>query len=169
MILNRNFQMNKALFLDRDGVINEEIHYLHKVEDFVFIEGIFEICNFYIQHGFIIIVITNQAGISKGYYGEEDFAFLTNWMVEEFQMRGIEIKKVFYCPHHPDYTGDCDCRKPKPGMILLARDEFNLNLKNSILIGDKLSDLEAGINSGIEHVYHIEEILGKLKNLPLPE
>jgi len=161
--------MTKALFLDRDGVINEEINYLHRVDDFTFIEEIFDICHFYKEHGFIIIVITNQAGIAKGYYTEEDFELLTDWMIQEFLKRGITIDKVYHCPHHPDFTGKCDCRKPNPGMILAAREEFDIDLSHSILIGDKLSDIEAGINSGINSVYYMESLRERIKNLPLPE
>lgn len=161
--------MKKALFLDRDGVINKEINYLHKVNDFVFIDEIFEICHFYLKHGFIIIVITNQAGIAKGYYKEEDFELLTNWMIKEFLKKGIHIEKVYHCPHHPDYTGDCDCRKPKPGMIIRASKEFDIDLSQSVLIGDKLSDIESGLNSGIKYVYYMEDIRRKINNLPVPE
>lgn len=160
--------MNKALFLDRDGVINEEINYLHKIEDLIFIEEIFSICEFYRDKGFLIFIITNQAGIAKGHFTEADFQLLTEWMLNEFQKRNIEITKVYHCPHHPDFTGECNCRKPNPGMILQAKKEFDLDLEKSVLIGDKLSDIEAGINSGIQFTYHIEEILESLNNLPLP-
>jgi len=161
--------MKKALFLDRDGVINKEINHLYKIDDFVFIDEIFDICNFYINHGFIIIVITNQAGIAKGYYNEDDFEILTDWMLKQFSKRGIIIEKVYHCPHHPDYTGECDCRKPKPGMIFKARENFNIDLEQSILIGDKLSDIEAGQNSGIKCLCYMESLRGRINNLPLPE
>jgi D-glycero-D-manno-heptose 1,7-bisphosphate phosphatase len=160
--------MRKALFLDRDGVINEEIHHLFKVDDFVFIAEIVEICHFYINHGFIIIVITNQAGIAKGLYSEADFASLTKWMIDEFSKRGITIEKVYHCPHHPEYTGECDCRKPKPGMIFQAQKEFDIDLSQSLLIGDKRSDIEAGLNSGIKYVYYLDDIRERINNLPLP-
>jgi D-glycero-D-manno-heptose 1,7-bisphosphate phosphatase len=160
--------MKKAIFLDRDGVINKEINYLYKVDDFEFIEEIFEICHFYINHGFIIIVITNQAGIAKGLYTEEDFEYLTNWMIDEFSQKKIMIEKVYHCPHHPEYTGECDCRKPKPGMIFRACQEFDIDLTQSILIGDKRSDIDAGLNSGIKYVYYIDDIRKRINNLPLP-
>jgi D-glycero-D-manno-heptose 1,7-bisphosphate phosphatase len=161
--------MNKGLFLDRDGVINQEINYLHRIKDVIFIEGIFEICRFYQKNGFQLFIITNQAGIAKGYYSEEDFQNLTDWMNEEFKKEGIQITKVYHCPHHPDITGDCSCRKPHPGMILEAQQEFHLDLSKSILIGDKLSDIEAGQNAGIRCNFYIEELLKKINNLPLPE
>lgn len=142
--------MNKALFLDRDGVINIEKNYVYRIEDFEFIEGIFKLCHRYIDEGFLIFVITNQAGIAKGYYSVDDFLKLTDWMIAEFQKQGIEIKKVYYCPHHPDLNAQCECRKPNPGMILQAANEFDLNLSQCVLIGDKESDLQAGLNAGLK-------------------
>lgn len=143
----------KALFLDRDGVINKEKHYLFKINDFEFIDGIFELCKFYQNSGFIIIVITNQSGIARGYYSEEDFALLTKWMIDEFKKRGVDIAKVYYCPHHPDFTGKCSCRKPDIGLILEAKEEFGLNLEECILIGDKISDINAAKTAGIKNSY----------------
>ena len=158
--------MRKALFLDRDGVINKEINYLWRVEDFVFIEGIFEICEFYQKQGFVLIVITNQAGIAKGFYSEDDYAKLTEWMIAELHNKGVTISKVYHCPHFPEITGECLCRKPNPGMIFAAEKEFGLDLQNSILIGDKQSDFDAATNSGIVNFYHIDDLLKRMDNLP---
>ncbi len=141
--------VKKALFLDRDGVINKEKNYLYKIEDFEFIDGVFESCKFFQDRGYEIIIITNQAGIARGYYTEEDFHRLNNWMLDEFKKRGINISKVYFCPHHPDFTGECECRKPNPGMILQAQKEFGLDLSSSILVGDKESDIKAGKNAGV--------------------
>lgn len=146
--------MNKALFLDRDGVINKDINYLCKVEDFEFIDGIFELCHYFVENGFMIIVVTNQAGIARGFYTEDDFHNLTDWMVDEFKKRRVELKKIYYCPFHATegigkYKRDSYDRKPNPGMLLKAQEEFNLNLEHSILVGDKESDIEAGINAGV--------------------
>jgi len=141
--------MNKALFLDRDGVINIDKVHLSRIEDFEFSPGIFDLCRKYSDNGFKIFVITNQAGIAKGLYSTEDFLRLTEWMTGEFKKNGITISKVYFCPHHPDITGSCDCRKPKPGMILKAKEEFDLDLSESVLIGDMESDLQAGRNAGI--------------------
>ena len=139
----------KALFLDRDGVINVNKGHVYLKEDFQFSEGIFELCRKYTEAGYLILVITNQAGIAKGYYTEYDFNVLTDWMIKQFSDNGIIISKVYYCPHHPDFTGFCLCRKPNPGMILDAVKEFNLNILECVLIGDKESDLEAGRKAGI--------------------
>jgi D-glycero-D-manno-heptose 1,7-bisphosphate phosphatase len=149
--------MIRALFLDRDGVINKEINYLYKIEDFKFIDGIFELCKYYQNLGYIIVVVTNQSGISRGYYNESNFNILTSWMIKEFKKSGVEIKKVYFCPHHPDISGECSCRKPKPGMILEAQKEFDIDLKNSIIIGDKERDIEAGLNAGLKETYLFDE------------
>ena len=149
--------MNKALFLDRDGVVNVEKDYLCDIEDFEFIEGIFNLCMYYQNLGYIIIVVTNQSGIARGYYSEHKLSVLTSWMEKEFEKYAIEIKKVYFCPHHPEISGDCECRKPKPGMLLNAAREFDIDLKNSIIIGDKERDIEAGINAGLTETYLFDE------------
>lgn len=159
---------NKALFLDRDGVINKEINYLFKIVDFKFNRGIFKICKEYISKGFIIIIITNQAGIARGLYNVKDFHKLTDWMISEFKKRNIKIHRVYFCPHHPDFTGNCDCRKPKPGLINNAVKDFNIDIEESVLIGDKHTDIQAGINAGIKNNYLIQKNnLRDLKNLIL--
>ncbi len=145
---------SKALFLDRDGVINIDKNFVYKIEDFEFIDGIFEICKFFQDRGFKIFVITNQSGIGRGYYSEEEFLKLTNWMIEQFKNESVIIDKVYYCPHHPtkargEYKIKCECRKPGAGMILTAKEEFNLNLEKSILIGDKERDILSGESAGI--------------------
>jgi D-glycero-D-manno-heptose 1,7-bisphosphate phosphatase len=141
--------MNKALFIDRDGVINVDKVHVYRKEDFKFNDGIFDLCRKYSDKGYIILVITNQAGIAKGIYTEGDFMKLTLWMTEQFRNRGIIISKVYHCPHHPDINGPCQCRKPAPGMILQGVKEFNLDISECVLIGDKDSDLEAGRRAGI--------------------
>lgn len=149
--------MQKALFLDRDGVINVEKDYLFKIEDFEFIDGIFELCKYYLSEGYLIFVVTNQSGIARGYYSENDFNILTKWMNEEFLKHDIKIQKVYFCPHHPDITGICKCRKPKPKMLLDAKKEFDIDMKYSIIIGDKQRDIDAGINAGLTQTYLFDE------------
>jgi D-glycero-D-manno-heptose 1,7-bisphosphate phosphatase len=141
--------MIKALFIDRDGVINIDKVHVFLRKDFEFTPGIFDLCRSYLGKGFLLIVITNQAGIAKGIYSEDDFQKLTDWMIGEFKNFGITISKVYHCPHHPDITGPCECRKPKPGMILEAKNEFDLDLSQSVLIGDKETDIQAGRSAGI--------------------
>lgn len=141
--------MNKALFLDRDGVINIEKEYLYKIEEFEFIDGVFSRCQHFQENGYLLIVITNQAGIARGKYTEKDFSLLNQWMLQQFNYAGILISKVYHCPHHPEFTGACECRKPKPGMLYQAQKEFNLDLSQCVLVGDKEGDIQAGINAGI--------------------
>ena len=146
----------KALFLDRDGVINVDYDYVHKVEKFEFIDGIFELCRYYQNLGFMIFVITNQSGISRGYYSEADFELLSLWMVEEFVKHDVDIKKVYHCPHHPQTTGECSCRKPAAGMLLDAKYEFDIDLENSVLVGDNERDIEAGLKAGLHETYLLD-------------
>jgi len=137
----------KAIFLDRDGVINIDNGYTHTVSDFHFCEEIFTVCQHFQREGFLIIVVTNQSGIARGLYTADDFHTLTEWMVEEFRKRSITISKVYFCPHHPDFgpfdSRRCNCRKPKPGMLNAALIDFQLDPSKCILIGDKESDIEA--------------------------
>jgi D-glycero-D-manno-heptose 1,7-bisphosphate phosphatase len=169
--------MRKALFLDRDGVINVEKNYLHNIENFEFIDGVFDTCRYFQKKGYLIIIVTNQAGIAKGIYNEEDYRVLTHWMLGRFLEEGVEVSAVYHCPHHPDFTGWCDCRKPAPGMFEQAKDEFNIDMASSISVGDKESDIEAGISAGVGKNYLITtghkiennrfnvEVLNNLKEL----
>lgn len=146
--------MDRALFLDRDGVINHDHAYVHKIEDFEFVDGIFDLCRHALSVGYRIVVVTNQAGIGRGLYTEEQFETLTSWMIGQFADRGIAITDVLYCPHHPEhglgrYRRTCDCRKPQPGMLLEAERRHNLDLAASMLVGDKLSDIEAARRAGL--------------------
>lgn len=142
-----------ALFLDRDGVVNIEKNYLHKKEDFEFIEGIFDLCRYYQDRGYLIVIVTNQSGIARGYYSEMEFADLTFWMVEAFAKEGIEIAQVYHCPHHPDISGECECRKPHPGMLLKAAKELHIDLENSVMVGDSERDIEAAQSAGLKESY----------------
>jgi D-glycero-D-manno-heptose 1,7-bisphosphate phosphatase len=149
--------MKKALFLDRDGVINIEKEYLYKIEDFEFIDGIFDLCRYYQNLGYLIFVVTNQSGIARGYYTQDDFERLTLWMVDRFNKECVNIQKVYHCPHHPAISGECECRKPNPGMLFYAKKEFDINLNDSIIIGDKERDIEAGLNAGLSTCYLFDE------------
>ena len=125
--------MKKALFLDRDGIVNVDTKYLHKVEDVVFVDGIFELCKKAQIKGYIIVIVTNQAGVAKGYFSEDDVKVLHDWMIERFAEKGICISAVYYCPYHKDgiveqYKKDSDCRKPKPGMFLQAAKEHDIDI-----------------------------------------
>ena len=143
-----------ALFLDRDGVINRDHGYVHRREDFEPLPGIFDLARAATRAALPVVVVTNQAGIARGYYDEEALATLTRWMCERFEAEGAPISRVYYCPHHPDghldaYRLACDCRKPAPGMILAAARELRLDLARSVLVGDKASDMLAGARAGV--------------------
>ncbi|MCA3950713.1 D-glycero-alpha-D-manno-heptose-1,7-bisphosphate 7-phosphatase [Vibrio vulnificus] len=148
----------KVAFLDRDGVINEEVNYLHEIEKFKytyrFKEGVKRLKSL----GYEIVIVTNQAGIAKGIFSQENYSELTSWYIKDLERDNIDILDVYYCPHHPngilpELSYDCICRKPKPGMLLMAEKEHNIDLKESILIGDKISDAKAGVNANLKHVF----------------
>lgn len=155
------FMANKALFLDRDGVINLDSAYVYQPQEFIFIEGIFELCHYFANQDYSLFIITNQAGIGRGFYTEQDFEKLMLWVSAEFSKRGLVIKKSYYCPHHPTagiglYKTSCHCRKPKAGMLLKAAQQFNLDLSQSVLVGDKNSDIKAGEKAGVKKNYLIK-------------
>ena len=144
----------KALFLDRDGVINEDREYVYRPQDIVFRNGIFDLCRFFQERDYLLFVITNQSGIARGYFTEDQFYHLTDWMLRQFRDKEINIQKVYHCPYHPDYNLEeygqyAEDRKPRPGMVLKAQQEFGLDLQGSILIGDKGEDIECGRNAGV--------------------
>ena len=146
--------MNKAVFLDRDGVINKDNDYVHTVDEFEYIEGVFEACLALKQMGYLLIVVTNQSGIARGFYSEDDFHHLTEWMDWNFADKGVELDGIYYCPHHPEkglgeYKQDCDCRKPKPGMLTSAAEFLNIDMAQSIMVGDKADDMRAAIAAGL--------------------
>ena len=155
---------NKALFLDRDGTINIEKGYVFRIKDFEFRPGIFDLIRKYQQQNYLIIIVTNQSGIARGFYTEKEFRTLSEWMTKTFQSEKINITKIYHCPHHPDFTGKCTCRKPAPGMILQAIREFNINPGSSVLIGDKKSDISAGKNAGIGRNLLIRDIFEKINS-----
>ena len=142
-----------ALFLDRDGVINVDHGYTHRVADFEFVPGIFELVRLARGLGMRVVVVTNQAGIGRGRYTEADFATLTQWMCERFADAGAAIDRVYHCPTHPEgigaYRVESFMRKPHPGMLLAARDELGLDMARSVLLGDKASDIQAGQAAGV--------------------
>lgn len=147
-----------AVFLDRDGVINKDNGYVSQIDDFEFIEGVIEACIKLKAKGYLLIVITNQSGIARGLFSEAQFHTLTEWMDWSMADRGVDLDGIYYCPHHNiegkgEFKIDCECRKPKPGMLFDAIKDLNIDIDNSILVGDKVSDLQAGIAAGIKTNY----------------
>jgi D-glycero-D-manno-heptose 1,7-bisphosphate phosphatase len=144
-----------ALFLDRDGVINVDRGYVHRIEDFAFVPGIFDLARFAARElGWPVVVATNQAGIGRGLFDEATFQALTRWMCERFAAEGSPIARVYHCPYHPEhgigpYRQDHPWRKPKPGMLLQAAADLALDLPRSALVGDKPSDIECAAAAGV--------------------
>jgi len=146
--------MAKALFLDRDGVLNVDKGYVSQIDDFEFISGVFDVLRQAQEQGYSLFIITNQSGIARGLYTETDYHRLTEWMLGQFANESITISKVYYCPYHsegtiPEFTQASNLRKPNPGMLLLAQQEHELSLEESMLIGDKETDIEAGTRAGV--------------------
>lgn len=152
--------MNRpALFLDRDGVINEDREYVHLPEQVEFIDGVFDLVAGANRAGRLVVVVTNQAGIGRGFYLESQFLALTKWMKARFAERGGRIDAVYFCPYHPEYgvgpyRRESEFRKPAPGMLLQAQRELGIDMQRSILIGDKLSDIAAGRAAGVGTLLH---------------
>lgn len=146
--------MNKAAFFDRDGIINQDLHYVYRPKDIVFLEGIFDFLHYVQERGFMLFIITNQSGIAKKYFSEKQFLFLTKWIEKQFRTQGIHIKKTYYAPYGPSLETSSESfdpfdRKPNPGMIFKAQKEFQIDLTKSFLVGDRSSDIQAGIAAGI--------------------
>lgn len=144
----------KAAFLDRDGVINIDHGYVSSPQQFEFIDGVFDTCRLLQQQGYLLIVVTNQSGIGRGYYTEQQFHQLTDWMKQQFAEHGVQIDALYFCPHHPDnalppYQLDCNCRKPRPGMLQQAMADFGINPAQSLMLGDKAADMQAAAAAGV--------------------
>ena len=158
----------KAVFLDRDGVINIDSGYVYHRNDFVFLDGIFDLLKLLKSLSFTIFIVTNQSGIARGYYKESDFLYLMEWVKEEFHKNSIEIKEISFCPHHPEITGECLCRKPKAGMLIELEKKYNINMQTSIMIGDKNSDIQACQNARLAKCYKVKssiyDIIHQIKN-----
>ena len=146
--------LRRAAFLDRDGVVNIDHGYVFRRQDFRFVPGTLAACAQLHRLGFMLVVVTNQSGIGRGLYAEDDYRRLTDWMRAEFAAAGAPLASVYHCPHHPlaplaEYRRACDCRKPAPGMLLAAARELSLDLSRSLLFGDKASDIEAAAAAGV--------------------
>ena len=157
-LVERGCLMNRAVFLDRDGVITQDPpHYAHRLDQLKLIRKSAEAIRLLNENEFKVIVVSNQSGVAKGYYQEKDVGIFNRAIEEELKKEGAYIDAIYYCPHHPDagievYRIDCDCRKPKPGMLLKAAQELNINLKQSFMVGDKRRDIEAGCRAGCKTI-----------------
>lgn len=148
--------LRRAAFLDRDGVVNLDGGYVYRVADFHFVPGVLQGARRLRALGYALVIVTNQSGIGRGYYSEAQFAELTAWMSRTFAAAGAPLAGIHFCPHHPTdalgrYRVDCDCRKPMPGMLLQTGRELEIDLADSVLFGDRESDLQAALAAGLAH------------------
>lgn len=145
-----------AIFLDRDGTINIDHGFVHQIDDFQFIDGVIEAMQELKKMGYALVVVTNQSGIARGKYTEEQFMQLTEWMDWSLADRDVELDGIYFCPHHPEgsvaeYAQVCDCRKPKPGMLLSGQEQLNIDMAASYMVGDKREDMLAAQAAGVGH------------------
>lgn len=146
--------LRPAAFIDRDGVVNEERDYVWRIEDFHLLPGVVQGLQRLQQAGYALVVVTNQAGIARGYYRTEDFHHLSEHLRGLLAAQGVHLDGIYHCPHHPTaglppWRVDCACRKPRPGMLLQAAQDLGLDLARSFIVGDKASDLQAGAAAGV--------------------
>lgn len=164
--------MNPAIFLDRDGTINVEKKYLYQIKEFEYITGAIEAMRLFTQMGFILAVITNQSGIARGYYTERDFWHLSEWMKKDLLKKGIPIRKIYYCPHYEEgrvfpYAVACNCRKPGTDLFWQAKEELQIDMKNSYAIGDKPRDLSVCVESEAQGILLDERDLNTIQDFQI--
>lgn len=147
--MKRDTMLKKALFLDRDGIINIDHGYVSQIDDFEFSDDIFDLLHLFTNAGYLLFIVTNQSGIGRKYYTHKDFETLTQWMIDILHEKHINIKEVQYCPHKPE--DNCDCRKPATGMIDNILEKYSIDLSHSWIIGDKQSDIDLGLNANIQN------------------
>ena len=152
-----NTKTKKIAFLDRDGVVNADLGYVHSVKKFNLCKGFVKGAKYLLSQNYELVIITNQAGIARGYYTQEDFIQFSNWIYSFLKKMGVTISSTYYCPHHPDFTGGCDCRKPKPQMIIDALNCYRVSPNDCLLIGDKNSDMEAGKSAKISYLHKLSD------------
>ncbi len=147
--------MNRAVFIDRDGTISEEVGYINHLSRFRLFPYSATAIKQLHQNGYLAIVITNQAGVARGYFSEEMVQAIHKQMTKDLEASGAALDAIYYCAHHPSvgeppYQLDCDCRKPKPGLLLRAAQDYDIDLRNSWMVGDRYSDIELAANAGLK-------------------
>lgn len=154
LIRMKGKRMKKAIFLDRDGTLNIDYGYVHEIDNFKFIDGAIDALRELKKMGYMLVLVTNQSGIVRGYFSEDQFLQLTEWMDWSLAEQDVDLDGIYYCPHHPEgkgeYKEDCDCRKPKSGMLLQAIKELKIDPGQSVMVGDKIEDLKAGIGAKVK-------------------
>jgi D-glycero-D-manno-heptose 1,7-bisphosphate phosphatase len=162
----------RAVFIDRDGTLNVEKDYLYRVDDCELIPGAVDAVRRLNEAGWLVVVVTNQSGVARGYYGEQEVASLHRHMADELAQGGGQVSGWYFCPHHPagqePYNRQCDCRKPLPGMLLQAARELEIDLSRSWMVGDKLVDVQAGQAAGCRAVL-VRTGYGRQESAGLPD
>lgn len=170
--------LRPAAFLDRDGVIIEDVGYPHREDQIRFMPGALEGLRRLQVAGYLLIVVTNQSGIARGFFSEEHYHSFAGVLDRRLQDEGVQIDKTYYCPHHPggivsQYACVCRCRKPEPGMLLSAMGEFEIDMAQSVIVGDRLSDLQAGLAAGVGNRYlirsHVQAVYPNGLGTELPD
>ncbi|MBO4300318.1 MAG: D-glycero-beta-D-manno-heptose 1,7-bisphosphate 7-phosphatase [Desulfovibrio sp.] len=140
--------LRRAVFLDRDGTLNEDLGYVHQKEDWHWLPGVVETLKRLHTAGYLLVVVSNQSGLAREMYTENDLHSLETWVCEDLVSHGTCIDAWYHCPHLPEITGPCTCRKPQPGLLLQAANDLHIDLANSWMVGDKVSDVQAGLAAG---------------------
>lgn len=152
--------MRRALFLDRDGILNVDHGYIGNPDEIEFIPGVVNFLKKVTRLGFLLVIVTNQSGIARGYFSEVEYGLVESRLVDLFSDEGVVFSGIYHCPHHPDGIGDlaifCDCRKPAPGLIIRASRDLDIDLSRSVMIGDKRTDIEAAISAGVAESFLFE-------------
>lgn len=160
-----------AVFFDRDGVLNKDTGYVYRKEEYQWFPGAIETIKFFNDKEYFVFVVTNQSGVGRGYYCEQDVRTLHDWMNSQLAKAGAHIDAFYYCPHHPEaklekYRQICNCRKPGPGLIMQALTEWPVDIQQSFIIGDKSSDIEAGRSAGLGgYLFTGENLMDFIKTL----
>lgn len=144
--------LRRAVFLDRDGTLNKDVGYVHRKEDWQWLPGVAEALKRLRAVGYVLVVVSNQSGIARGMYDREALRLLEEWVNAELSAKNAAIDAWYYCPHLPEITGHCECRKPEPGLLLQAARDLELDLANSWMIGDRVRDVQAGIAAGCQSI-----------------
>ena len=161
---------NKAVFFDRDGTLNVDVHYLHRPKDFKWIPEAKEAIKYVNDHGYLAILVTNQSGVARGYYPEADIRHVYDWMNEQLSAVGAHLDALYYCPHHPagtvpEYTKVCTCRKPSPQLVNDACCKYQIDKQQSYFVGDTNTDMQCAANAGITGIrYQGGSLLQSIKS-----
>lgn len=144
--------MKRAIFLDRDGTLNKDSGYVHRKEDWIWLPGVLQALRRFRAAGYLLVVVSNQSGLARGMFTQKDLAALEAWVTTQMAEKNVGIDAWYYCPHLPEITGPCSCRKPEPGLLLQAARDLDIDLARSWMVGDSLRDVQAGLAAGCQCV-----------------